>query len=102
MHLAPRRAVLQQQVVRVRVDVDEPRRDHLALRVDHALRLARGSPDGDDLVATDADIAESPGIASAIDNATTTDDEVKLRGLIVGGEETGCGQCSQGGQECGT
>ena len=82
-------AVFEQQVVGVRVHVDEAGRDDQPLGVDLALGLARRhAADGDDPVAADGHVADEPRVAGAVDDAAVADDEVVLAAHVVaGGEE---------------
>jgi hypothetical protein len=59
------------------VNVDEPRRDDAAARVD-LRRVGRGdAADGGNAIAGDADIGEERRCAGAIDNRTATDHQVE-------------------------
>src|SRR5262249_51147193 len=86
-------AVLQDREVRVRMDVDEARRDDQALGVNLALALARHLAEGGDLVALDGEVAVIPRIAGAVDELAVADDQViggvwlRRRRECQGGEE---------------
>jgi hypothetical protein len=67
---------------RMRVDVDEPRRDHHPFRIDGAHRAFRIElADGGYSVARDPDIAVVPWAAGAVDNASVGNNQVE-RGLL--------------------
>jgi hypothetical protein len=92
--LALRVAVFEQQVVGVRVHVDEAGADDETLRVDRALRLSfRHAADRDDLVAGDRDGAMEPRVAGAVHDAPVRDEEVVFG--LCGGR----GQCEEARDE---
>ena len=76
----PRRAaVLEEQPVRMRVDVDEAGGHHESGRVDLAAAGAGYAPDRRDAIAADRDIALDPRVARTIDDPAAAYDEVEFR-----------------------
>ena len=61
----------------VGVDVDDARRDHQAVGVDHLVgRLAREPADGGDAPVADRDVGDLPGQAGAVDDEAAADQQV--------------------------
>ena len=72
---------LEDVLARVVVDVDEPGRHDLAVRVDHARRrLCNRRRDARDRVAAHRDVGAIPRAAGAVDDAAVADDEIVGRG----------------------
>src|SRR5262249_2945828 len=68
-------AVLQKEIIGVRVHVDEPGRDHQPPGVDGAAGSnIRHPADGDDAVAADADVAVKPRVAGAVHDPAVADE----------------------------
>ena len=67
----------------VRVDVDEARRDDLALGVDRARRLLVDVADRRDPAVADSDVGDPAGRTRAVDDRATADDHVEHDPTIV-------------------
>jgi hypothetical protein len=74
-------AVGDQRDVRVRVHVDEARREHPAARVDRPHRRCRRVADADDAALCDGDRAAPGGCTGPVDNLRVGDDQIRLAGL---------------------
>ena len=73
-------AVLEQQIIRVRVNVDEPRRDNQTAGIDLARRHSRRNPaDGDDPVTANGHVAERPRVPRPIDDCAVSQNQVIVR-----------------------
>ncbi|MGZ8842079.1 MAG: hypothetical protein ACXW18_00325 [Pyrinomonadaceae bacterium] len=67
----------------MRVNVDEPRRDHLPLDIDDSLGwFCNRRRDAHDRVAANGDITAVPGTAAAVDDAAVT--QQQIIGRILG------------------
>ena len=80
-HHGQRAAIADHEVlVRLRLDVDEPRRHDVSRRIDTRCGARTGErsarPDGGDAVATQRDVAVEPGGAGSIDHSSVRDDNV--------------------------
>src|SRR5262249_8182673 len=94
-------AVFQEEVVRVRVHVDEPGRDDQPLGVDFPFGLLRGhAADGDDAIAPDGHVAEEPGVAAAVHDLAIADEQV-VRGVRRQGGWRGENWCEGGAKPYG-
>src|SRR5439155_3254203 len=80
-------AVDEQRQIRVRMRIDEARREDLAGGVDGPRRRPGGAPDLDDLAVADADRAGRRRGAGAVDDARVGDEDVeRARGRLCRGE----------------
>ncbi len=59
------------------VDIDEPRCDQLALGIDLFRSRCRNRPDDSDLPADNPHIRLARRASGAVDNGSTTDDQIK-------------------------
>src|SRR5690606_10344766 len=79
-HLRDDAVVEHQWYERVRLDIDEPRRDNMPLRIDDGMGLLRGNrarrSDAGDLVVADREVAVEPCVPGAINNASASDQGV--------------------------
>jgi hypothetical protein len=75
---------------RVRVHVDEPRRDDAIAGVNHERgRRARQAADRRDAIAANADVLAPPRIAGPVEHPAVDDDQVEWRGLGPDGHPAG-------------
>ena len=77
MERALQRVVQEHGLVRVRVDIDESRRDDLTGRLDGPeSRLGRGVAHPNDVPAVDQDVGDAPRCAGAVNDGAASDEEV--------------------------
>src|SRR4029079_7990166 len=73
-------AVFEEQLVRVGMNVDEPRRDNEALGVDFAFRRTDdGTADFADPVSAARHVADVPRVARPIDDFAATENDIERR-----------------------